>query len=104
VCGRLLCKSRSENHSDSTASEPHVALLIAAGTHPKVIQARLGHASIRTVLDTYGHLFDGFDQSAADALDEAMANRSVGCQVSVPARQVGSGTSTTLPRGFSQRR
>lgn len=56
----------------------HAALLIAAGQHPKVIQERLGHASIRTTLDVYGHLFEGLDQAAADALDEAIGNRAVG--------------------------
>jgi hypothetical protein len=30
---------------------------------------RLGHASIKTTLDTYGHLFDGLDEAAADRLD-----------------------------------
>ncbi len=48
----------------------HAALLIALGEHPKVIQERLGHASIKTTLDTYGHLFDGLDEAAADRLDE----------------------------------
>ena len=47
----------------------HAALLIAQGEHPKVIQERLGHASIKTTLDTYGHLFDGLDEAAADRLD-----------------------------------
>jgi integrase len=50
----------------------HAALLIAAGQHPKLIQERLGHASITTTLDVYGHLFDGIDQAAADAIDEAL--------------------------------
>jgi len=45
------------------------ALLVAAGKHPKVIQQRLGRPSIRTTLDTYGHLFDGLDQGAAERLD-----------------------------------
>ena len=49
----------------------HAALLIAQGEHPKVIQERLGHASIKTTLDTYGHLFEGMDEAAADRLDEA---------------------------------
>lgn len=48
----------------------HAAILIAQGEHPKVIQSRLGHASIKTTLDTYGHLFDGLDEAAADRLDE----------------------------------
>ena len=46
----------------------HVALLIEQGTHPAVIAARLGHKSVRTVLDVYGHLYEGLDRGAADAL------------------------------------
>ncbi|MDP3983775.1 MAG: site-specific integrase [Acidimicrobiia bacterium] len=49
----------------------HVALLIAEGEDPYVISKRLGHASIRTTYDTYGHLFKGRDRQAADRLEEA---------------------------------
>ena len=35
-----------------------------------MIHERLGHGSIRVTLDTYGHLFDGLDEAAADALDD----------------------------------
>jgi len=48
-----------------------VALLIAAGEEPYVISKRLGHASIRTTYDIYGHLFEGRDREAADALETA---------------------------------
>ena len=51
----------------------HVALLIAAGEDPYVISQRLGHASIRTTYDIYGHLFEGRDRQAADALEAARA-------------------------------
>jgi integrase len=51
----------------------HVALLIAAGEDPYVISQRLGHASIRTTYDVYGHLFEGRDREAADALEAARA-------------------------------
>jgi len=34
-----------------------------------VIASRLGHTSVRTVLDVYGHLFEGLDRDLADALD-----------------------------------
>ena len=34
----------------------YASLLIAQGAHPKYIQAQLGHASIQTTLDRYGHL------------------------------------------------
>lgn len=47
----------------------HAAMLIAQGEHPKVIQNRLGHSSIKVTLDTYGHLFDGLDEAAAERLD-----------------------------------
>lgn len=46
-----------------------VALAVAAGAHPKTIQARMGHASISITLDRYGHLFDSIDQSLAGDLD-----------------------------------
>jgi len=52
----------------------HAAMLIAQGEHPKVIQNRLGHSSIKVTLDTYGHLFDGLDEAAAVRLDEAFTS------------------------------
>ena len=30
---------------------------------------QLGHSSVKTVLDVYGHLYEGLDRSAADTLD-----------------------------------
>jgi integrase len=47
----------------------HVALLIAEGAHPAVIASRLGHTSVKTVLDVYGHLYEGLDRDAADTLN-----------------------------------
>ncbi len=47
----------------------HVALLIEQGAHPQVIASRLGHTSVRTVLDVYGHLFEGLDRDIANSLD-----------------------------------
>jgi len=51
----------------------HVALLITAEEDAYVISQRLGHASIRTTYDVYGHLFEGRDRQAADALEAARA-------------------------------
>ncbi len=31
--------------------------MVAAGAHPKLLQAQLGHTSINVTLNTYGHLF-----------------------------------------------
>ena len=41
------------------------------GVQPKVIQARLGHASITTTMDRYGHVYPADDVAAAQALDSA---------------------------------
>jgi integrase len=48
------------------------ALAIASGAHPKVIQERLGHSSIRTTLDVYGHLFPSLEERLADRLDDLL--------------------------------
>ena len=47
----------------------HVAMLIAENQSPRYIADRLGHESTRTVLDVYGHLYEGVDQAAMEGLD-----------------------------------
>jgi integrase len=48
----------------------HASLLIAQGVHPKKIAERLGHASIKLTMDTYGHLFDGSDRESAERMQK----------------------------------
>src|SRR4029077_4954522 len=48
----------------------YTSLLIAPGAHPKYIQAQLGHASIQTTLDRYGHLMPQLHQTEAQKLDQ----------------------------------
>jgi integrase len=48
-------------------------LLIAQGGHPKVMQARLAHASAATTLDPYGHLLPGLGQEAVARLNALLA-------------------------------
>jgi integrase len=43
------------------------ALAIAQVAHPKAIQARLGHVSITTTLNLYGHLFPSLDVDSRSA-------------------------------------
>jgi integrase len=57
------------------AGHTAAALAIAEGAHPKAIQARMGHASITTTLNLYGHLFPSLDVELADRLDAARAER-----------------------------
>ena len=50
---------------------PSTSLLLKLGTHPKVIQERLGNASIQITLDTYSHVAPGLQQAPANLFDEA---------------------------------
>jgi len=47
----------------------YVALLIAQGENVKFIQSQLGHASIQTTLDRYGHLLPESNSAAGERLD-----------------------------------
>ena len=55
----------------------HASLLLAAGEHPKVVQERLGHASIQLTLDTYSHVVEGLQERASERL-EALLTKSAG--------------------------
>ena len=44
-------------------------MLIADGQSPRYIADRLGHESTRTVLDVYGHLYEGLDEAAMEGLE-----------------------------------
>ncbi len=48
------------------------SLLIHQGESPKFIQAQLGHSSIETTFDLYGHLFPEAYEGAANRLQAAL--------------------------------
>jgi len=50
----------------------HASLLLSSGVHPKVVQSRLGHASITTTLNVYSHVTPGLEEAAAKRFDEAV--------------------------------
>jgi len=47
----------------------YASLLIAQRAHPKYIQVQMGHASIQTTLDRYGHLMPALHRAEASKLD-----------------------------------
>jgi len=51
------------------------SLLIGSGLDVKVVQARLRHASAKTTLDCYGHLWPDADESARAAIGAVLAAR-----------------------------
>jgi integrase len=58
----------------------HATLLMAAGEHPKVVQERLGHATIQLTLDTYTHVVEGLQARASERLEALLS------QHATPAR------------------
>jgi integrase len=50
----------------------YASLLIHHGESPKVVQERLGHASIVETMDTYGHLWPDSDDRTRQAVDEVL--------------------------------
>ena len=48
--------------------------MLKQGVHPKIVQERLGHASIQVTLDTYSHIAPGLQEAAAKGYDELIMN------------------------------
>jgi integrase len=55
----------------------YASLLISSGLDVKVVQSRLRHASAKTTLHTYAHLWPDSDDSTRAAIDSAITARSV---------------------------
>jgi len=51
----------------------YASAMIAANLDPKVIQARLGHATVAETMDTYGHLFPDSEDLGRGAVDDMLA-------------------------------
>jgi len=92
TCGKPAATNANQDHkqcADRCANPAHMvphgtrfhdlrhfyaSALIAANLNPKVIQARLGHATVSETMDTYGHLFQDADELGIGAVDEALAS------------------------------
>ncbi|MDP6042832.1 MAG: site-specific integrase [Dehalococcoidales bacterium] len=57
------------------ARHSHASLLLKQGTHPKIVQERLGHSSIAITLDTYSHVAPSLQEAAAARFDRAFTTR-----------------------------
>ncbi len=57
------------------ARHSHASIMLKQGTHPKIVQERLGHASIQITLDTYSHVAPGLQEAAAARFDQAFTER-----------------------------
>jgi integrase len=52
------------------------SLMLMQGTHPKVVQERLGHSQISVTLDTYSHVLPSLQAEAAEKIDELIEGTS----------------------------
>ncbi|MCK8826354.1 site-specific integrase [Natroniella acetigena] len=50
----------------------HATLMLKAGIHPKIVQERLGHASITQTLDTYSHVIPSMQKEAVQKLKNSL--------------------------------
>jgi integrase len=62
------------------------SLLITSGADIKTVQARVRHASAKTTLDTYGHLWPDADESTRAAVAAVIRQR-----IETPAYQLRTG-------------
>ena len=67
---KQACKCNSHH-----ARHTHASLMLKQGVHPKIVQERLGHASIQITLDTYSHVAPGLQESAAVGFDKMVLTR-----------------------------
>jgi len=56
------------------ARHTHASLLLKQGIHPKIVQERLGHASIQITLDTYSHVAPGMQADAANQFEKLISH------------------------------
>lgn len=64
-CGLKVIRLHDARHT-------HASLMLKQGIHPKIVQERLGHASIQITLDTYSHVTPGLQAAAAAKFDEGL--------------------------------
>jgi integrase len=49
------------------------SLLLTRGTHPKLVQELLGHATVSITLDTYSHVLPGMDGDVAAGMEDLLS-------------------------------
>jgi integrase len=69
-CGLKVIRLHDTRHT-------HASLMLKQGVHPKVVQERLGHASIQMTIDTYSHVAPGIQEAAANRFDELIVGHPI---------------------------
>jgi len=53
----------------------HASLMLKQGIHPKVVQERLGHATIGITQDIYSHVTPGLQEAAALEFEQLLSRQ-----------------------------
>lgn len=83
----LLPSHKSPTPHDARHS--HAAVLLSEGRGLTYVQRRLGHESIRTTSDTYGHLLPEADDDAMEAIDRSLNRGNEGGAATLPVSRRG---------------
>ncbi len=81
VWGPLLKAAGLEGLRFHDLRHGHASILLRQSVHPKIVQERLGHSTIKLTMDTYSHLMPDAQDAAADATDRVFSAN--GCQLAV---------------------
>jgi integrase len=68
----LVKKLKLENVRLHDLRHSHATLMLQAGVHPKVVQERLGHATITTTLNTYSHVIPTLQEESVKKYKQYM--------------------------------
>jgi integrase len=70
---KLLAKAELPDVRFHDLRHTAATLLLSLGEHPKVVQERLGHATIAVTMDIYSHLMPDMQRDAATKIDRMLA-------------------------------
>lgn len=77
-CGKTACADPAHTVPKGTRLHDlrhfYASTLIAANLNPKVIQRRMGHATISETMDTYGHLFPDSEELGRGAIEAVLSS------------------------------
>ena len=74
VCRALATKEGLSQTRLHSLRHFHASVLFEQSESLMLISRRLGHASIKTTVDIYGHLFEGAQREAAESFAKLMRN------------------------------
>ena len=57
------------------ARHTHASIMLKQGVNPKIVQMRLGHATIAITMDIYSHVLPGLQKAAANGFDNMVLPR-----------------------------